>query len=240
MVLADTRFLPLRSSSVRRSSAGAGSVTEGGVQDVSRYADTGRGRLVQRETRGRPRSVASALYNEVSDAGQPAIPVPVAREQGPKKPAGHAYGQFDHLLMTMEVQRLQPVAPVADSQMSTPIAAQEQMVAKGPLYRSADDVGVRHGDHWPVPKVKLRWSALASIGDVPVALQTYGFVDAGRLWRRGRLLSGKRRSATVASVGLRLRLNMTGQIEASRIVKAPSGGQHEQGGRVLRNVSFRF
>jgi hypothetical protein len=217
-----------------------GSVTEGGVQDVSRLADTGRGRLVQRESRGRPRSVATALYNEVSDAGRTATPVPVERKQGPKKPAGHAYGQFDHLLMAMEVQRLQPVAPVVDIEMSTPIATQDQVAAKTPLYRSADDVGVRHGDHWPVPNVKLRWSALASIGDVPVALQTYGFVDTGRLWRRGRLLSGKRRSATVAAVGLRLRLNMTGQIEASRIVKAPSGGQHEQGGRLLRNVSFRF
>ena len=216
--------------------------------------------LRRAEMRDRLRSVVTALTYDVTDAHLAASSLRLGLEQGLKKldarGNSRANGRLDYLLLTMEVQRLQPIARVAGGQVSTLIAAQGQAAAKGPLYSSAEcsyggrrfgrrfDAGALVGDHCLLSSVELRWSTPANIGDVPVGLQTYGFVDAAQVWQKGRLLPGERRSATAATAGLGLRLSLTdhisGGIEASRIVKAPRGSPIERGGRLLGSMSFRF
>jgi len=216
--------------------------------------------LGRTEMRDRLRSVVVALTYDVTDETRAANSLRLGMEQGLKKLDARANsrvnGRLDYMLLTMEVQRLQPVARAAGGQVSTLITAQAQAAVKGPLYSSAEcsyggrrfgrrlDAGTLIGDHCLLTSVELRWSAPARIGDVPVGLQTYGFIDAGQAWQKGRLLPGERRSGSAATAGLGLRLSLTehisGGIEASRIVKAPRGSPPERGGRLLGNISFRF
>jgi len=212
------------------------------------------------ELRDRLRSVVTALTYDVTDASQAANSLRLGIEQGLKRldarANSRANGRLDYVLLTMEVQRLQPIARLAGGQVTTLIAAQAQVAARGPLYSSAEcsyggrrfgrrfDAGTMVGDHCLLSSVELRWSAPGSIGEMPVGVQTYGFVDAGKVWQQGRLLPGERRASTAATAGLGLRLSLTdhmsGGIEASRVVQAPRGSPPERGGRLLGNISFRF
>ncbi|MET3438036.1 POTRA domain-containing protein [Sphingomonas sp. 1185] len=216
--------------------------------------------LGRTEMRDRLRSVVTALTYDVTDAHLAANSLRLGLEQGIKKldarANSRANGRLDYLLLTMEVQRLQPIARVAGGQVSMLMSGQGQAAAKGPLYSSAEcsfggrrfgrrfDAGALVGDHCLLSSVELRWSAPANIGDIPVGVQAYGFADAGKVWQQGRLLPGERRQASAASAGLGLRLSLTdhisGGIEASRIIRTPNGSQREHGGRLLGSVSFRF
>ncbi|MFE8585957.1 ShlB/FhaC/HecB family hemolysin secretion/activation protein [Sphingomonas sp. NCPPB 2930] len=230
------------------------------IEVVGAIANTDSELLGRAEMRDRLRSVVTALTYDVTDAHLAANSLRLGLEQGIKKldarANSRANGRLDYLLLTMEVQRLQPIARVAGGQVSMLMSGQGQAAAKGPLYSSAEcsfggrrfgrrfDAGALVGDHCLLSSLELRWSAPANIGDMPVGVQAYGFADAGKVWQQGRLLPGERRQASAASAGLGLRLSLTdhisGGIEASRIIRTPNGSQRERGGRLLGNVSFRF
>jgi hemolysin activation/secretion protein len=216
--------------------------------------------LGRAELRDRLRSSLTALTYDVTDANMAASTLRLGMEQGFKLfgASGNSRfdGRLDYLLLTLEVQRLQPIARVGSGQISTLIAAQGQVSAKGPLYSSAEcsyggrrfgrrfDAGAIVGDQCLLSSVELRWSMPASIGDMPVGLQVYGFADAGRVWQQGRLLRGERRMESAASAGLGLRLSLTdhisGGLEVSRIIKTVKGSSLDRSPRLLGNVSFRF
>ncbi|MEH3104249.1 MAG: hypothetical protein PGN12_10125 [Sphingomonas phyllosphaerae] len=216
--------------------------------------------LGRAELRDRLRSTVTALTYDVTDAHLAASSLRLGMEQGFKLFGATANSRFngrlDYLLLTLEVQRLQPIARLGSGQISTLIAAQGQVSAKGPLYSSAEcsyggrrfgrrfDSGSIVGDQCLLSSIELRWSMPASIAGLPVGLQAYGFADAGRVWQQGRLLPGERREESAASAGLGLRLSLTdhisGGIEVSRIIKTVKGSSLDRSPRLLGNVSFRF
>ncbi|MDQ1231672.1 hemolysin activation/secretion protein [Sphingomonas sp. SORGH_AS 879] len=212
------------------------------------------------EMRDRLRSATAALNYSETNSQQAVTQLRLGVETGltwfDARANSRANGRLDYMLVTMEVQRLQPLFALAGGQVSALVATQGQAAARGPLYSAAEcslggrrfgrrfDAGVLVGDHCVLSSAELRWSTGGAVDGVSFGTQLYGFIDGGRIWQAGALLPQERRSASAASAGLGLRLSLTdhisGGIEASRIVRAPTGSPLDHGGRLVGNIGFRF
>jgi hemolysin activation/secretion protein len=216
--------------------------------------------LATRETQDRVRNAQLGLTYSIADSTRGVTSLRLEVEKGldvlDARGTSRANGRTDYLLLTLEMQRLQPLGKMGGGPVSASLSMFGQVVRKGPLLSAAEcsyggrrygrrfDAGVLTGENCLLASAEIRWNPPITLGKVPFAAQLYGFVDGGRVYQKGPVVVGEVRKNSAVSAGTGIRANLTehitGGFEASRVLHTPTDTAFGKRNRFMGSLSFSF
>ncbi|MEQ1788884.1 MAG: ShlB/FhaC/HecB family hemolysin secretion/activation protein [Rickettsiales bacterium] len=167
---------------------------------------------------------------------------------------GHsrANGKASFWKTTANITRLQPVHDkwsifaAVDGQYSlNPLYAAEEYALGGQQFGSAFDSAELSGDSAIAGRVELQYNGISNFKNIP-SYQPYGFYDIGKVWNRNITSTAEAKTASLASAGAGVRLNMEDNITGSLELAFPLTRKFATAGddgdfyRIFFNLQYRY
>lgn len=163
-----------------------------------------------------------------------------------------ANGKSSFWKATANTTRLQPVygswsvSAAADAQYSlNPLYSGEEYGLGGQQFGSAFDSAELSGDSAIAGRLELQYNGLTDSKYLP-SYQPYAFYDIGKVWNRGVATASEAKTASLASTGLGVRLNLaqsiTGNMELAIPLtqKVATAGEDGYAPRFFFNLQYRY